>query len=208
MSLFIDLCCLSLSVRVFLPAPISSSLNCQLGEQWTHLFCRTAYSWHKLQPLTDLHALSKKCMFYFLYFQSLHIFFMHQSEDREWVYFVLLLLDCMFLSLPLPFRFLWLAVHQRRERRWETVSWSSGLAQLLCSRAQYQWTAQGLAALQLSLIHLGTPGYELLLRAPEPTVLLPSALSQTTQVNSEICTLKYVHTLHLCLKSLFTHYNI
>lgn len=53
-----------LSVRAFRPAPTSSSLSYQSGEQWTHPLCNRARSSNRPQPLTNLHALSKKRLFY------------------------------------------------------------------------------------------------------------------------------------------------
>lgn len=51
---------LFLSVRASRPAPTSSSLSCQSGDQWTHPPCSRESSFSRRQPLTNLRALSKK----------------------------------------------------------------------------------------------------------------------------------------------------
>lgn len=133
--IYIFLC---LSVRAFRPAPTSSSLSYQSGEQWTRPFYSRVHSSNRLQHLTDLHALSKKCLCLQLYAFPVvpfcFIFFL-------WVYVSTVnvfvsVLDCMFQSLPLLSLSLWLTVRQGREKTMETVHWFSGLAPPLCSMAR------------------------------------------------------------------------
>lgn len=51
---------LPLSFRASRPAPTSSSLSYQSGDQWIHPPCSRECSCSRPQPLTNLHALSKK----------------------------------------------------------------------------------------------------------------------------------------------------